>query len=398
MIWGRGAAVSGLACISCLACGAPSVDAALVTYRERIEAVLDTPLPRSAVAESTTPRPRSAVAESRTPLPRSAVAKSSTPLPRRRLRRIATREQRIGPFDFLDTLGCPLSERLAARNAALGRVLVPTRRLAHELAVLREGEACLPNLRADRRERLARLLREKRLDLPAHLWNAVWLDEDLERFLSAGPTVWIGRSDPADAPTRLREAARAIADLGHDNGSPAIRDAQDGAANAPTAAVAQLEAAFAALRDDPAIGPDLRQLTAATETLARVTRLVEDQPVDECGRLQVQLVHAFEQSYLPLQPAMGALDRRLRRLLPELASLYEAARPDAAEPPEMTRFAAEVLGAGRAPDATERFRIQIVRHAEAWNPVLVRCGVIDAPAREWPDSSSPPRPFPEQAQ
>ena len=41
-------------------------------------------------------------------------------LPQRRDRRLPVGDQRVGPFDFLATLGCRLSEIVAERNGVLG--------------------------------------------------------------------------------------------------------------------------------------------------------------------------------------------------------------------------------------------------------------------------------------
>ena len=75
-------------------------------------------------------------------------------LPDRSARRMEVADQRITPLDFLAIIGCPLSEIVAERNAPLGKVLVPTRRLAHEWLVLEALETCLPGLKTERAEKL----------------------------------------------------------------------------------------------------------------------------------------------------------------------------------------------------------------------------------------------------
>ena len=169
-----------------LGCGPPTLEERVSRYRQRVEQALG----QGPVASS--PHPLLA-------------------LPDRRVRRLEVGDQRIGPFDFLATIGCPLSEIVAERNAPLGKVLEPTRRLAHELRVLEAAEDCLPTLSEARAARLRVRLDEKRRDLAAHVWNAVWLDDEVERFLSSGPRALIGGDDPTDGGRQLRRAANALA-------------------------------------------------------------------------------------------------------------------------------------------------------------------------------------------
>ncbi len=285
-------------------------------------------------------------------------------LPRRRLRRAPVGEQRIGPFDFLATVGCPLSELVATRNAALGRVLQPTRRLAHELAVLDTAQDCLPTLREDRAERLGRLVEAKRADLGAHVWNAVWLDPELERFLSAGPRTLVGGRDPADAVWQLDRAARAI-----EPGRVAGIDASG------------LEQALSELRDDKAAGPVLRELARTRRELDRVAELLEPLEPGRCEGLERRLVRDFRERYLPLQPALGDLHRRGDGLLHALDRLYLASAERAAAPEAMQSFATEVLDVRSEEALWSRYQAAVRRHAEAWSGLLEACGVLPGTGR-----------------
>jgi hypothetical protein len=301
----------------------------MLGYRESVESILDTGQPDGPAAPDVA-------------------------LPGRRLRRVAVAEQRIGPFDFLATIGCPLSEVVAERNAPLGRVLEPTRRLMHELRVIHAMEECLPTLRAERAERLRDLLKEKQSDLGAHIWNAVWLDEDLERFRQAGPRSLLGGDDASDGTRQLRRAAVAL-------------EASD---------VASLEAAFAQLRDDRAVGPLLRASSTLTAELERVTGRLALAEVVRCDRREQSLARIFTDRFAPLQTEIGLHDRRSGELALELGRLFDVSARAVRVPDAMQVFQRDVIGNEPEMGLWGRQRRAILAHAEAWGPVLRACGVI----------------------
>jgi hypothetical protein len=319
-----------------VACGPIPVADGLARYREAIEETLD--------------REHSPVETPAHPLPR---------LPRRRLRQLEVESRVIGPFDFLAILGCPLSEVVAARNGSLGRVLMPSRRLAHELAVLSAGVECLPSLGVERAERLRKILASKRGDLDAHVWNAIWLDEELERFLSAGPRSLVGGADSNDGSWQLARITAAIEDR--------LPEEID---------VAEVERAFAELRDDPAMGPVLVELDRARAELDRVAALVEAETGVSCDRQSRRLARDFRERYLPLQRKLAELDRRGGDLLTALDSLYRASSARVEPPVAMRRFAAGTLDVESPRGLWPRYRSAVRSHALAWRGILEVCDVL----------------------
>lgn len=318
-----------MAALVWLACGPPGLEERVSAYRQRVEEALGQgPVTRS-------PRP-------------------SLALPDRRARRLAVGDQRIGPFDFLATIGCPLSELVAERNGPLGKVLEPTRLLAHELRVVRAVEDCLPTLSEARAARLRARLVEKRGDLGAHVWNAIWLDGEVERFLSSGPRALIGGNDPNDGGYQLRRAATAL-------------EARD---------VSALESALAQLRDDPGVGPLFESgLTVSTE-LERVAALVAPVVPEDCGRAETRLARIFLDGFVPLQVEMGAFDRRSGVILEGLGELFEVSARAVEVPEEMAAYRRALVGDAAGGGLWDRQRSAMRRHAAAWGPILRSCGVL----------------------
>jgi len=283
----------------------------------------------------------------------SPVETRAVALPHRRDRILPVPDHTIGPFDFLATIGCRLSEVIAGRNAALGRVLQPTRRLAHEIDVIRAVETCLPTLGEERAERLSAILAAKRDALPRHAWNAIWLDEDLERFLSSGPAALIGGRDPRDGARQLRAAASALR----------ARD------------VDALEDAFEQLRDDPAAGPRLRAAAAATSELEQIAGLVASVPVDRCSAAARELVRIFTERFVPARGPLADLDRDVQRLSEGIRAAFEVVEP--VEPSaSMREYRAAVGGTEGDPGVAGALRVAIVDHARAWSGVLGACEAL----------------------
>ncbi|MBW2425984.1 MAG: DUF3080 family protein [Deltaproteobacteria bacterium] len=319
-----------------LGCGPVSVADGLASYRQRVEQSLGLQ-GAAAAAPASVPR-----------------------LPRRRERRIEVTDQRLGPFEFLAILGCPLSEVIAARNSALGRVLEPTRRLAHELEVMAAARDCMPTLSPERAARLGDLIEAKEADLGAHVWNAVWLDDDLERFLGAGPRALIGGGDPTDAAWQIQRAAEAIEGI-----------ASGDLIDSPT-----LESGFAGLRDDPALGRVLRDLDSARRELGRVASLVAPLDATRCDRGNRRLTQDFREGYLPIQAKLAPVDRRGRELLGSLDQLYRVSATAVDVPVAMRRFSAEVLDVEAEKGLWQGYRRSVARHAAAWNAMLDVCGLL----------------------
>ena len=219
-------------------------------------------------------------------------------------------------------------------------------------------EECLPSLSDERAARLRERLEEKRADLAAHVWNAVWLDEDLERYLSGGPGSLFGGVSERDGAWQLGRAAEAI-------------DRLD---------VRQLELAFSQLADDPAVGPLLRDWAGSTVELERIAALLSVPVAGRCERADRRLAGIFRERYLPMQAILTRVDRQGRDVAKSLASLYRAterATQGRAEIPiEMRRFALVLFGSRSAPGLAERSRAAHLAHAAAWAPRLEACGLV----------------------
>lgn len=336
-----------------LGCGAATEAERVAFYREGIDAVF-------AVAERKAASQTVAANEASPPVTSEqgrGEPTVGTTLPTRGDRRIDVADHRLGPFDFLSTIGCRLSEVVAARNGPLGRVLVPARRWAYEREVLTAARDCLPSMSASRAARLQALVERKRAELPAHAWNAVWLDENVERFLGSGPAALIGGGDPDDGARQLRVAARALAE----------------------GDLAKLEAALAAVRDDPAAGPRLRDAARIAATLEDVAGRLRGVVPASCDGLARSLTRVFEERFVPLRGALVDLDAQVDAIASGVAALFEAT-PTVEPSDPMRDWRDAVVGDGVVPGVAARHRAALATHALAWGPVLRACADWPAPS------------------
>ena len=324
-----------IALATTLGCGPGTVEERLEVYRAEVEAIV--------VAAS--PRPVS--------VPAARVEVGALAFPHRRSRRLDAPDERIGPFDFLATIGCPLSELAAERNGPLGRVLVPARRWDYERRVLAAIDGCAPTLGAERRATLEDIARRKRSALWVHTWNALWSSTEVERYLSSGAAAMIGGRDDADGPEQLRRLARAI-----ERGD-----------------LEALESAQQALRDDPAAGPRLAAAARALALLDRVAALVRSRSDSDCDREARRLSAVFEHRFVPLRAALAEQAGFARELVEAVDALF-AVSPDAGvTAPEMRAYRRALLGDGEeTPRFDVAYRAAMVDHARAWAPVLSACG------------------------
>ncbi len=84
--------------------------------------------------------------------------------------------------EFLGLPDCPLTRLIAYRNGPLGRVMLPSQRLAYDHRFLREAARC--TLEGKVAESLTKAVKYKRDQWTKTQWNAIWGGQDLARFFS----------------------------------------------------------------------------------------------------------------------------------------------------------------------------------------------------------------------
>jgi hypothetical protein len=346
-----GALVVSCACISFAAggCGAPTLDDRLITYRELVEQVVGA-------------RPMS-----------STDSAEDVGLPRRRVRRIDVADRRINGFDFLAIQGCALSEHIGARNNPTGLTMVPSRRLLYELEVLEDAAACIAGLSDGRADKIQRIIQEKQRERSVHVWNAVWLGEEMEAYL-AGALPPFGRAtdraEPLGAAEMLAVLRRPV--------------------RLPSDAVA-LEEALAGLRGAYPNGAMLRSLQKAAWELAEVAALLESQPpASRCSGDSERLANVFRAQFVALQPDLARLGRDAATRLETLALVFDATTESLARvPPAMQQYRRRMLDPDSPEALLPRYVRAVKRHAFAWQPIADRCGLVPTASpgsAELPDS------------
>lgn len=320
--------------LGALGCGGTSLDSRLASYAAEVGSVVG--------AEATT----------EFVLPRTA-------LPDRRARRIDTDDHRAGGRDFLAFQGCRLGELVGQRNSPLGRVMVPTRRLRYEAELLEAAADCVGELEPERADRLNTLVVRKRDEIGAHVWNAVWLSEEVEAHFSESASPFAARAGDSRSQA-LAAAASALT---------------ASAVGAPEAAA--LERALARLRDEAPTGPMLRGIAAVGRRLDRVAQHLERLDGEGCDRRRQRVTKLFEARYLPLQGEVATLDRDVAVRLDALAALFGATQRHVPTiPAAMQAWRDALLPTESDAGLWRAYRDASMRHVEAWRPTLRACGVL----------------------
>ena len=263
----------------------------------------------------------------------------------------------MGGFDFLAIQGCQLSFHVGERNGPLGRVMVPSRRLIHELRVLDSAKACLEDLSPERRERLGSMVEAKRGEVPIHVWNAVWMGEEMERYLAARP-------NPLRAATWRRNdgvMGSVVAVLG-----TSIDDEADAVA---------LEGALGEVGRAVPAGPLIRTMAIARGAFDDVAAILEPIEIPGCRGEIAVLSRLFEARYLPLQSALAPVGYTARDRLSELDALYRlTAAPLDGGPEALATYHRRHLDPEDPRGTWQGYLAAMRRHARAWQPILAACG------------------------
>ena len=95
---------------------------------------------------------------------------------------------KISLLEFLSLFGCELQYTIGERNSSLGCVATDSQRLLNTLKLLRQAPDCIERLGRDGREEDAGMLKElvlqKRLQLPALIYNATLAGPEFREFWS----------------------------------------------------------------------------------------------------------------------------------------------------------------------------------------------------------------------
>lgn len=275
-------------------------------------------------------------------------------LPAHPQRSIALPRRTTDISGFLALQGCALGERIGERNSVLGRVMMDSQRWVYEAAFLRDAEACLPGLDPPLRAELQAVIDDKRADLPAVVWNAIWAGPEMQHLLALS-----GRDLDPGASGAASSAVSALATLRRLAADPrSIRSAE-------------LEEALATLRSSTVGGDLLRTLERLRHDLdAAAQRLEAAASAPDCERLR----GVFEGRYAAeVQPHIARTHRAGAALQAVLWDLYqETAAHLPAALPEVAAYATQI-----APDGVwGRYQAALARHTAAWQQVGSRCDFL----------------------
>ncbi len=294
------------------------------------------------------------------PRPLDPATRDTVRFPRRRERSLSVESSSMGVMDFLAIQGCELSTLVGYRNSALGKQMTPSRQLMYELALLDAEGPCLEGVSSGRAERLGQVFAEKRDALPAVIYNAVWQHPEVERFLSTRVPSALAGDERGDR-AAMEEARQILA-------QKVLTEAD----------AERLMLTLASLRDEPAMGVDLRDLQDMTHRLSEVAGAMQRNTDVTCSAANRRLLDAFHDLYRPQQEAMGSWGRGVQERALLLSRLYKASRRGLGDraSPAMDRYAQFAWDLEDPKGAWGRYREASRVHAMAWEPIFRACGAF----------------------
>jgi hypothetical protein len=291
--------------------------------------------------------------------------------PRPRARTLPIPDQRVDLIEFLSLHACDLGALVGERSSPLGRVMVPSQRLRYELRFLARAAACDPG-DADAAAELDAIVNAKRAALPPVLWNATIGDPALAHHLALD----VGPLDPERAAGAGREAIGALRRLAARVDDPAAARPEAADWEAPWEVLASDRYGGRVRRSAALLSAELTTVAAALEASEAERPLCpQGRPTPDARVLETVFTRYYAAA---VQPYMAAVEPAFERWLAALGALrtaqpaqappgFDAAVAGLLPPPER---AGEAVGDERA--ALRRAR---VRHTEAWQALLDRCGL-----------------------
>lgn len=295
--------------------------------------------------------------------------------PARRDRLQPLTDIRQGLIEVLALRHCDLLHLIAERNSSLGKVMPPSQQLVYELRFLDRLRSCrrrldqTPNADSELLAQVNKIYAVKQRELPAALWNAIYVSGEMELNFSRGDPPLALSTDSGTPPAisaleRLAGLVRLISKP--DWVLPTLLD--------------EIEQPYEALNRDRFGSQWLKSVLLLTETLERTAEGIEKREARYplCPQQRPTpdakiLMNVFTKFYAgEVQPYLARVHRdgrRWRALHEELIHRLPAA--DA-----MLRYWDEVFAENNPDSLWRRYNDARDRHTRAWQHVLRRCGLM----------------------
>ncbi|WP_163834118.1 DUF3080 family protein [Spartinivicinus ruber] len=293
----------------------------------------------------------------------------------KRILRLALPEVRLDLFDVLAITHCQLlTQKLAERNSALGKVLVENHRFLFEIALLDALDHCLQHPETQTDSQLVKQLQgwqqKKTAALPATLWNSIFATDEMLLSLSF--------STPPLSPDKSRSEATISALAFFTAQAKQLPDK-----TAQLASQADWDQHFKQLYQRRYLGELNQANLLAITTLTTVSHWLEQQnhhslcPQGKPTPRAKILNTVFIKFYIgEIQPYLAHLNQlqiewqqAMQRLLQQLSAQSNN--------PVWLRFKHQLIGQPNQPAIQlNTFEQATKRHARAWQQLLRQCQLM----------------------
>ncbi|MGI0116826.1 DUF3080 family protein [Zooshikella sp. RANM57] len=291
--------------------------------------------------------------------------------PRRSVRWIAPQDIRLNFLAILSIKHChSLTQRIAERNSALGKVMPITQQAIYERQLLPELSACLKHpesTSAELRETLRQWMTVKQAQLPSTYWNALYnSSEMLHHFSLATPP--LAEQPPSLTPTL--QALSYLTTFSQQRDTP-IPDVQ--------MLTLQLNQHLQKLQQRATGGELIRASVLANTLLKKANQLMatvsaqqicpQHRPTPK-SRILSQVLQKF---YLQqIQPYLAQLSQQLNQWQIAHQNLLNTI-PDEHIPATMNQFIAKTVAENTGLHAM--LKQQTTRHIAYWKQILKQCAI-----------------------
>ncbi|QUX94675.1 DUF3080 domain-containing protein [Marinomonas sp. CT5] len=279
-------------------------------------------------------------------------------LPLARDRRQTLSEFDIGLLDFLSLQQCDVGIVAGRKNSILGKVMPDSQRFLYELDIIRAIESC--EIQDEKlSEKLKKVARKKRLELPMAYGNALFSGSESDAFFSLSNGFL-----PLDFSTvkqqSLLSSLNRFVEIGENLENLPIVDANI------------FEEDLKVLMNSEYAGRLLYSLSRISEYLALVANSVGKLNKTVCGPPMVYLKQQFDMSYVKvIQPYMGRINASAYQILPLLNRIAELSAPLSYK---MNVFLKQ-FSLTDPSSKWKHYQQMSQRHAKAWSAFFGECSV-----------------------
>jgi len=293
-----------------------------------------------------------------------------TGLPRLRERLATVEKVDVNFLEFLSLHGCELQVLIAEKNSIMGKVMTPINELRYQVSFIQKGKQCLMIISdSEMQQSLQQIITLKVQQLPAHIWNAVWVSEGITGLMtrSKGYLPILREESGVDSASQsLHEMLALSAELREGNYATDL------------GSLGKIQQQW---HYGHQIGQLLNSMSLLTEHLTSATAMlkhrIDEQPIcykKQASRQATVMNQFFMNIYIgKVQPYIAIVSQAADQLLPLINRLAEGGGTA-----NFRQYVNSTLSMDSKDSLYKRYVYAVKQHTQAWQALLDQCGMRPA--------------------